>query len=241
MENSLNDKVYSFSFTAYRQRKKVIIFFVGILFFLVPTVYIPEGLYLFLVFTVAFLIFVFIYGKVFEKKLGSLKLKLSGECVERFSEKMREKIFFKDITHLAIIKRPNNKIGQIIVKTENDQWHLVEFEQMEEVADLIQQRIGPDTKIETRQQRVDWQKPQIGFMAMAIIMGVFYSFIIRSFGDFWFLLSWVYFLIVGLYYITRKPTVQCGGARFRRHDVICGVFLLVTVIASILLYIIRVK
>ncbi len=177
---------------------------------------------------------IFLQTRWMFKQFRATKLYLGDTGMVKESGSIRQEVSWAQITKLKIRKNSQGEIRNLeIHRTADRPVGLFGFNEMSEIARIIQMHVPEKVRITTKQGVVDWENPFVLF-AMVALMGVLFETIRRTGGMiFYSHLNAVIQSMVGVWFLVYAP-VSRKIPKFRKWEIILGALILILNLIALL-------
>ncbi len=164
------------------------------------------------------------------KRLREMKVLVNEERIIKQVRDVEESVLWPEVVKARITLNPRGDVEEIrIISSDKQTLHINGFEGMDKIQDFVKQNVKANTKIEIRQQKIDWFNPLTGIavaVTMVIVFGAIYS------GDITrHLFDMLFPLCAGCYVLTFRPLTKMN-LKMRRLEILFGIALLLMAISE---------
>lgn len=225
------ERIYSYSVNIVSKRNKYALFILLGIFFSLIMLILPLKLSTFLsnprlMIAVIFFITVFSTALLINRFLmdyfAHLKLRITDMYLERYIKQSSEKMEFKNIKKILVCRDYKNQIETIVVSGGKKKLALYGFERMEEILELIKDKIGKGTTINVRKVNLFTLLLTV-FISLAIISLSKVSKIVIHWG----LFRSVFIMGMGVYFLFNRLLSQRYGVKIRKLEIATGLFFVI--------------
>lgn len=165
--------------------------------------------------------------------LQRLRLALTAHGIERRTSKTTEEISYAAVQSVLIFEGREGKVGTIQIKSAESTFLLQGFEQMEQLATELVERLPDKTVVERKPVLFANYNPQTILLGATIgmLVLVFIVFISRSSELLLVLLQLAVFGSQGVLFITGRPISRIYGQKWQYWERALGVVILILVVA----------
>jgi hypothetical protein len=173
----------------------------------------------------------FIVGKIMLKKVADSDILFTEDAIIRRGGKKEEEFSFASIQQIKVIKNDKMPESMIIkIHTRSGKLFLAGFDNMQDIHDRI---TALPIKITRKHQRFDWTNPKTTMLLMLVMTP--FMILLTFTGKFYTeIFSPLVQIALGLYFIIGKPMSTYSGDRFKRFELILGLFIIAVSIFNII-------
>jgi len=173
-----------------------------------------------------------ILSRILLKKMNETSITLSDESIVRASGKSSETIPFEKIIKLVITEKPSGDIYLLNLSLGNKSIILYGFDEMEEIANLLQNKI-PRSIVQRKRQKINWYSP---VTLTGIVAGAFLIIIVvQAFGPaYYFVFNFGLIFIGSIVMIISKPISRMYGKRFVIFEISVAILMMTSSLCVLL-------